>query len=82
MQMNFGRYKGKEMRDCPRGYLRWVYSNVDLAAEEAKEICRIIGRAYIPPAPVHVDPVSDDWETQVAELEYQELCKELSKFGI
>lgn len=25
---NFGRYKGKELRDIPTDYLKWVYQNV------------------------------------------------------
>lgn len=44
MQMPFGKYRGEELQDIPRDYLRWLLHNVELRGPALKaEVEYIVG---------------------------------------
>ena len=44
MKMPFGKYKGRDIRDIPLGYLEWLLENVDnLTANQRREIEIFLG---------------------------------------
>lgn len=64
MQMSFGKYKGNELDQIPKGYLKWVMANCSINDELKSAIEAITG-------PV-AKPLSD-------EEKLIELCKQYEK---
>jgi hypothetical protein len=58
MKMPFGVHKGKEIGSIPRGYLRWVQSNVKLFGDLEVAINCVLERKPIPASP-DVDAIVD-----------------------
>lgn len=41
--MPFGKHKGKEVSEVPKGYLRWLRKNADLFGSLASEVDAVLG---------------------------------------
>lgn len=41
--MPFGKHKGKEVSEVPKGYLRWLLNNGELYGSLASEIASVLG---------------------------------------
>ena len=59
MEMLFGRHKGREIAEIPRGYLRWLAGNVPIQGELANEVCSVLGISPGPPVKNVEDVVQD-----------------------
>lgn len=65
MQMPFGKYRGNEIADIPKGYLKWLESNVAMQGDLGEEIYAVL--RGIPRRPVpNVDDVVQSIDVQLA----------------
>jgi hypothetical protein len=48
MKMPFGKHKGKELTEIPRGYLRWLQGNIELSGWLAHGVSQaLVGKAVM-----------------------------------
>ncbi len=64
MEMPFGKHRGKEITEIPRGYLKWLENNVTIQGELAEEVYAVV--RGIPRRPVkNVEDVVCAFEDQL-----------------
>ena len=67
MEMPFGKFKGQEISEIPKGYLRWLENNTALRGAVADEVYDVL--RGIPQRPVkNEDDIVQDIEAQMAGL--------------
>lgn len=42
MEMPFGKHRGTEIAEIPKGYLKWLESNVEIQGELAEEVFAVL----------------------------------------